>query len=130
MKMTSPTILTPQQWTTLDRLKGAMWRGRNRGTTGGSLISDLVALEKAIALCGSCQGKFDWRHHGYYSVWRYEHEPVIGQCDVCKAQITGSDGRLFIHEAQRPQAWASKDVQHERYTTKRNVAITGRDKRS
>lgn len=129
MKMTSPLILTPQQWTTLDRLKGAIWRGRNRGQTGGSLVADLVALEKAITLCGSCQGKFDWRHHGYYSVWRYEHEPVIGACDVCKAPITGSDGRLFLHETQRPKSWATKDVQKARYETMRNVAIAGHARR-
>ena len=129
MKMTSPTILTPQQWTTLDRLRARMFGGRKKGTLGGSLIADMVALEKALTLCGSCKGKFDWRHHGYYSVWRYEHEPVIGQCDVCKMQITGNDGRLFIHEAQRPQAWATKDEQRDRWKTMRDVAITGRDRR-
>lgn len=131
MKMTSPLVLTPQQWTTLDRIKAmaSRWPGRKRGTTGGSLVSDMVALEKALTLCGSCQGKFDWRHHGYYSVWRYEHEPVIGECNVCKVRITGNDGRLFIHEAIRPKAWATKDVQHSRAKTMRDVAITGRDKR-
>jgi hypothetical protein len=106
-----------------------MFGGRKRGTLGGSLIADLVALEKAISLCGSCQGKFDWRHHGYYSVWRYEHDPVIGECDVCKVRITGNDGRLFVHEAHRPQVWATKDEQYARLKTKRDVAIAGRDRR-
>ena len=131
MKMTSPMILTPQQWTTLDRIKAmaSRWPGRKRGVTGGSLVSDMVALEKALTLCGSCQGKFDWRHNGYYSVWRYEHEPVIGECNVCKVRITGNDGRLFLHEAQRPKSWATKDVQHSRAKTMRDVAITGHDKR-
>ena len=113
----------------MDRLKARMFSGRKKGTLGGSLVSDMVEMEKALILCGTCQGKFDWRHHGYYSVWRYEHEPVIGACDVCKVQITGNDGRLFIHEAQRPHSWATKDEQQARYATMRNVAITGRDKR-
>jgi hypothetical protein len=107
MKTTSPTILTPQQWSTYDRMR--KWGGRKKGTTGGSLVSDLVALKKAILLCGTCQGKFDWRHHGYYSVWRYEHQPVTGPCDVCSTEITGNDGRLFLYDAERHQCWVSAD---------------------
>ena len=129
MKMTSPMILTPQQWETVDRIKGAIWRGRKRGQTAGTVVNDLVALEKAITLCGSCQHKFDWRHRQYYSVWRYEHEPVIGACDACKTMITGNDGRLFLHENVRPQAWMTKDENFKARETMREVAITGRDKR-
>ena len=125
MIMKDITILSPQQWTTFDRLKARMFSGRKRGTLSGSLISDMVEMEKALVLCGTCQGKFDWRHHGYYSVWRYEHEPVIGACDGCKIQITGNDGRLFIHEAHRPQAWATKDEQQRRYATMRRTAKAG-----
>jgi len=131
MKMSGVTILSPQQWTTLDRIDAMArrWRGRKPGTLGGSLVADMVAMEKALTLCGSCQGKFDWLHHGYYSVWRYEHEPVIGQCDVCKVTITGNDGRLFIHENQRPECFVTKDQQYDRFKTMRDVAVTGRDKR-
>lgn len=129
MKMTSPTILTPQQWTALDRMKAKMFGGRKKGTLGGSLVSDMVSMEKALLLCGDCQGKFDWKHHQYYSIFRYDDKPAIGQCDVCRIQIVGNNGRLFIHEHQRPQCYATKDDQRARYATMRNVAVTGRDRR-
>ena len=124
MKQTSPTILTPQQWTMQDRLAAHAFGGRKRGTLGGSLISDLVCLQKTIMLCGDCQGKFDWRRHGYFSVWRYEHQPVCGACDVCRIQVTGDDGRLFIHEENRPKAYQTRDEQRERNQTRMRVAIT------
>ena len=94
-----------------DRLKALAFGGRKRGTLGGSLVNDMASLGKTIMLCGDCQGKFDWRHHQYYSVWRYEHQPVTGPCDVCRVQVTGNDGRLFIHESIRPKAWATPDEQ-------------------
>ena len=120
MQMKSITILSPKQWTALDRMKS--WVGRTRGTLGGSLVSDMVDMKKSLTLCGSCQGKFDWRHHRYYSIWRYEHTPVIGECDVCLMQITGNDGRLFIHGEQRPDVWATKDEQFDRLKTRRAIA--------
>jgi len=122
MKTTSPTILTPQQWTMADRLKALAFGGRKRGTLGGSLISDMVSLHKTIVLCGDCQGKFDWRHHGYYSVWRYEHQPVVGDCDVCRVRIIGNDGRLFLHESNRPKAWATQDEQKANRKTMTRIA--------
>lgn len=124
MKMTSPLILTPQQWTALDRLKARVFGGRKRGTLGGSLVSDLASLEKALLLCEDCQGKFDWRRHGYYSVYRYQHQPAIGQCDVCTVYVQGNRGRLFIHEAQRPQCFVTPDEQRERGRTKMRIAAT------
>jgi len=124
MKQTSPTILTPQQWTALDRLKARMFGGRKRGTLGGSLVSDMSSLEKALLLCGSCQGKFDWRRNGYYSVRRYQHQIAIGQCDVCRTQIVGSDGWLYVHETQRPKCWATLDEQRARNLTKARIAAT------
>jgi len=126
MKQTSPTILTPQQWTAQDRLKALEFGGRKRGTLGGSLVSDMVCLKKTIVLCGTCQGKFDWRHHQYYSVRHYEHQAVCGPCDVCKIYINGNDGRLFIHEAMRPKCFATRDEQRERLQTLARVANTRR----
>ena len=108
--MNSPLILTPRQWTKFDRWKSMFtFGGRKRGTTGGSLVSDLSALKKTIVLCGECQGKFDWRRHHYYSVRHYEHKSVLGDCDVCRARITGKDGRLFLHEDTRDDAWVTPD---------------------
>ena len=124
MKQTSPTILTPQQWTTQDRLKAMEFGGRKRGTLGGSLVSDMASLQKTIMLCGTCQGKFDWRHHGYYSIWRYEHQPVVGACDVCRVYVTGNDGRLFIHESIRPKCWATPDELRDRAATMTRIANT------
>ncbi|MCA9457219.1 MAG: hypothetical protein KC587_11175 [Nitrospira sp.] len=124
MKQTSPTILTPQQWTMADRLKALAFGGRKRGTLGGSLVNDMASLGKTIMLCGDCQGKFDWRRHQYYSVWRYEHQPVTGPCDVCRVQVTGNDGRLFIHESVRPKAWATPDEQKARRQTMVRIANT------
>lgn len=122
MKATSPTILTPQQWTQLDIINANGFGGRKRGTLGGSLISDLVSLKKTIMLCGDCQSKFDWRHHGYYSIWRYEHQPVLGDCDVCRIRVTGNDGRLFIHEDQRPKSFVTRDEQRDRNQTRVRIA--------
>jgi len=124
MKSTSPTILTPQQWSSHDRLKALEFGGRKRGTLAGSLVSDMVSLQKTLILCGDCQGKFDYRRCGYYSVYRYEHQPVLGPCDVCRVQITGNDGRLFLHEEVRPNAWATPDEQKQRRSTQRHVAAT------
>ena len=111
MKQTSPTILTPTQWTTLDKINAMAYGGKRRGTPAGTHVTDLSALKKTIVLCGGCQSKFDWRRHGYYSVWRYEHQPVLGQCDGCRGMISGNDGRLFLHESSRAQAWATPDEQ-------------------
>lgn len=119
--MNSPTILIPKVYTTMDRLKDLAWPGRNRGTLGGSLVADMSELQKALVLCGGCQHKFDYKRHGYYSVWKYENQPVIGPCDVCKLEITGSDGRLFIHENMRHKTWATPDEQRARLTTKRRI---------
>jgi hypothetical protein len=114
-------ILIPKgAWTTLERLKN--WGGRKKGTTGGSLVSDMVSLQKAIILCGSCQHKFDWRYHGYYSLWRYEHQPVVGECDVCKLRIMNNDGRLFLHESHRLNSWATQDEQRSNRATMIRVA--------
>ena len=121
MKTTSPTILTPQQWTTQQILASQAFGGRKKGTLGGSLIADMVSLKKTIFLCGDCQSKFDWRHHGYFSIWRYEHQPVLGACDVCRMQVTGNDGRLFIHEDQRPKSFVTKDEQRARNETRVRV---------
>lgn len=124
MKMTSPSILTPQQWTALDFLKARVFGGRKRGTLAGSLVSDMAALEKAILLCGDCQGKFDWKRNQYYSVFRYEHVPAIGQCNLCSVYIRGNEGRLYIHESQRPKCWATPDEQRAQGQTMRRVAAT------
>lgn len=127
MKQTSPSILTPQQWTMVDRLKALAWGGRKRGTLGGSLVSDLVSLKKTIMLCSDCQGKFDWRHHQYFSVRHYEHVPVVGACDVCRAYV--DDGRLYIHESIRPQVYATKDELKARSATMVRIANTRYRKR-
>ena len=120
MKATSPLIITPRNmWTAIERLKE--WGGRKRGTTGGSLVGDMVHLEKTIVLCGFCQHKFDYKRHGYYSVWRYENTPVVGDCDVCKMRIAGTDGRLFLHENVRHKAWATPEEKRARLTTKRRT---------
>jgi hypothetical protein len=120
--MTSPLILIPKVYTKLEQMAGAAWGGRKKGTTGGSLVGDMVQLRKTIILCGSCQHKFDWRHNNYFSVWRYEHQPVVGECDVCKLRITGNDGRLFLHEASRHNVWATKDEQRSNRSTMVRVA--------
>ena len=129
MKMTSPTILTPQQWTTLDALKARVFGGRKRGTLAGSLVSDLASLEKALLLCGDCQGKFDWKRNQYYSVFRYEHTAAIGQCDLCTVFIRGHEGLLYIHEAQRKQCWVTPDEQRDRGQTLRRIAATHSQRR-
>ncbi len=127
--MTSPTILIPQKWTTIDKLKALAWGGRNKGTTGGSLVSDLAEMQKTIVLCGSCQHKFDYKRHGYYSVWRYENQPVTGNCDVCAVSITGSDGRIFVHDNLRHKVWVTPDEKIARAATRRRVAELQRRRR-
>jgi len=126
--MNVPTILIPRKWTSLDTLRP--WGGRKKATTGGSLVSDLAALQKTLVLCGSCQHKFDYRRRHYYSVWRYEHTSVIGACDVCKIQIVGNDGRLFIHEANREAVWATPDDQRRAMATAHRIATTNHQRRN
>lgn len=123
MKDTSPSILIPQIYTKQQVLRTMELR-RKKNVPRGTWTTDLAELRKAIVLCGLCQGKFDWRHKGYFSVWRYEHQAVNGACDACGVQIYGGDGRLFLHEANRPQAWLTKDESRNHRQTMVRMANT------
>lgn len=86
--------------------------GRKRGLGHGSYIMDLVALRKTILLCGKCQHQFDWKRHGYRSIWRYEHMSVQGQCDACRAMCR-MDGRCYIHEDHFNACWLTQEKDRE-----------------
>ena len=127
--MTSPTIYSPRDessWTITEKLKGFLFPGKSKGTLGGSLVSDMSEMEKTLIMCGKCQHKFDYKRQGYYSVWRYENQPVTGECDICLVRITGSDGRIFIHDNMRHKVWVTPEEKIARATTKRRVAHTFR----
>ena len=68
------------------KARGILYRGRPEKTLPGSHVADLVALGKAIVLCGRCEGKFDHKRHGYASrkVAPYQSW-IVGDCDGCKA---------------------------------------------
>lgn len=60
------------------------WKGRKGGTSHGSHISDLVALEKSILLCSFCQPKFEPAKHGYTMAVRPPfHNGAWSDCDAC-----------------------------------------------
>lgn len=105
----SQTILVKRKdWTPADRLKAMEAPGRKAGRShGGFVAGDLAELKKAIILCEACQHKFDCKRHGYYSVWKYEKTPVMGNCDACRVMCT--EARLFLEESTVPRAWLTKD---------------------
>ena len=112
-KTTGPTLYLPTPMTPSKRIGALKHGGRRHGLGHGSYLSDLVALQKTILLCGACQHRFDWRRHGYRSIWRYEHTAVQGQCDACRVTCT-VDGRAFIHENHFSQVWMTRDVERQR----------------
>ena len=60
-------------------------KGKGRGTTSGSWISDLAALSKPIILCDLCINKWSPKKHGYAQkpIWPGQNF-VQGECDGCK----------------------------------------------
>ena len=89
-------------FTPMDRLKSMEAPGRPKRQLAGTFLGDKVALKQAITLCHSCQHRFDYKRHRYYSVWRYENTPVQSDCNDCRL-IT--ECRFFLHEESVPRAW-------------------------
>ena len=76
----------------VNRMRIAEAPARPRGRVTGGWIADLVALEKAIALCGLCVNKFDAAKHGY--VTKMDIPFVRGECDGCRQYADRA--RLFL----------------------------------
>ena len=62
--------------------------GRPVGRNTGGWVDDLAALGKAITLCRTCKGKFNYAAYGYEKrklvpMW----DEVIGECDGCKETL-------------------------------------------
>lgn len=88
----SPLIYTPGQ---AQRPRGPrLASGRKVGKPHGSHIADLVALRKAILLCGGCKSKFAAKASGYYAENRFG---VISACDACR--VFGQNVTLHVHES-------------------------------
>lgn len=110
MHLWIPTMVTPAQ-----RHQQARFTGRRRGQSSGTHIDNLVALRKTVILCDTCQHRFDWKRHGYYSVKRYERRPAHGECDGCKADIHGDEfGAVFFPDEAREEVWVAKQEQRPR----------------
>ena len=81
-------ILIPQKWTHRQvkdaKVKAAEFR-RNKFTTGSANLDDMVALKKAVILCGSHARKFEYRKAKYAPHPDKNMRIVKGTCDVCKA---------------------------------------------
>lgn len=77
--------------------------GRRIGKPAGSYIADLVALKKAIVLCGLCVHKFDAKRNHYF------HEKsmrVQGNCDGCRR--FSPQANLCVHESSLGDTWTPR----------------------
>lgn len=96
-----PTIYIPKKgWTIWDVLRALQDPGWKKGRAKGAYVAgDLSELRKTILLCRTCKHGFDWKKHGYYSVFHYDEMFVRGRCDVCKED--GDHLSMYLHEAHR-----------------------------
>ena len=90
---TSPWILVPRYRYCKAPLKEAP--GHKVGTTAGSYIDDIVALQKTVVLCWACQPKFNYKKYGYYKDRKFRC--VQGTCDGCRN--FNPQSAFYIHES-------------------------------
>ena len=112
-----PTVYVPKKgWTIWDVLKAMRDPGWKRGRAKGAYVAgDLSELKKTILLCPTCKHGFDWKKHGYYSVFHYDQMYVRGQCDVCRGESMQLS--MYLHEAHRAKGdtWTPrKDLAKQR----------------
>lgn len=107
MIATSPLILVPRLWTTLDRLKARIAPRRRRGMLPGTFVGAKIELRKSITLCDGCYWKFGYKRHGYFPVYEMDHKSVTARCQGCGE--AGGNRRLYIPEEILRQAWLTTD---------------------
>lgn len=93
------TAIIRRDWSKREIIEQREHTGYRPGRVVGGYISDLVALKKAIILCGSCSRKFNRVKNGY--VIPINTPLVNGRCDGCK-QID-SRNTLYLHHEQLPR---------------------------
>ena len=80
-------ILVPQKYTALEVKKADLKRSefrRNPYTSGSANLDDMVALGKAVILCGGHARKFEPRKAHYRAHPDKNLRRVVGNCDICK----------------------------------------------
>lgn len=70
---------------------------RNPYTTGSANLDNMIALQKAVVLCGMHAKKFKPRAAHYELHPAHNMRRVQGNCDVCKSFGFAT---LFLHESQ------------------------------
>jgi hypothetical protein len=108
----SLTILVPQPDTPRRRLQASEAPGKPWTRVAGGWIADLVAARRFIALCPSCDPKFNPRKH-HYVPWRHDTY-VVAKCDACgtldircKPWIYETMVDDIEHQRRRRGRWAS-----------------------
>jgi hypothetical protein len=93
-------IIVPGSYTPQDirraQVKSLEFR-RNPYTSGSANLDNMIALRKAVILCGTHAKKFKPRAAHYELHPAHNMRRVQGNCDVCKLYGLAT---LFLHESQ------------------------------